>query len=117
MGMRGLFHTFMVALTMLGLVVPAPLPAVATPAPAEADCCCDHTDPLACACDHGADSASSACPADACLCLHAPGLTAVAVWPVRAPLRSIHPEHTLSQGADPLSVRLDPPPVPPPIVA
>ena len=115
--MRGFLHTVTVALMMLGLVVPAPRPAVADVASVEAECCCDHTDPLACACDHGADPSSSACPADACLCLHAPGLTAVAALSVLAPLRSIAPERTLSQGADPLSVRLDPPPVPPPIVA
>lgn len=108
---------FTVAMMMLGLVVPAPRPAVATPAPAETDCCCDHTDPLACACDHEASPASSACPADACLCLHAPGLTAVAALSVLAPLRSITPERTLTQGANQLSARLDPPPVPPPIVA
>lgn len=108
---------FIVGLTILGLVVPAPRPVLATLAPTEADCCCDHTDPLACACDHGADPASTACPADACLCLHAPGLSAVAALPILIPLRSISPERTLSQGANPQHARLEPPPVPPPIVA
>jgi|GEM_PF-6598300 hypothetical protein len=115
--MRGFLHTFTVALMMLGLVVPPPPSSVAAPPSVEADCCCDHTDPLACACDHGASPASSACPADACLCLHAPGLTAVAALSVLAPLRSITPERILAEGADPLSMRLDPPPVPPPIIA